>query len=120
MAIPKVGECLEEMRDEDHGRVRPDLPADDRGVPCNPADSTGMQTGQATEGGSSAPLVVGTAYGFGCPRCAVIYPLLHGGGVLMMGAREPSQNFCVGLSLALILLTPPRGGGAGPAGFGKP
>ncbi len=75
------------MRDEDHGGVRPDPLADNRSVPCNPTNSTGMQTGQATEGGSSAPLVVGTAYGFGHPRRAVIYPLLHGGGVCLMGAR---------------------------------
>jgi hypothetical protein len=75
------------MLDEDHGGVHPDPPADNRGVCCDPTNSTGMQTGQATEGGSSAPLVVGTAYGFGRPRCTVIYSLLHGGGVCVMGAR---------------------------------
>ncbi len=75
------------MQDEDHGGVRPDPLADNHVVRCDPTNSTGMQTGRATEGGSSAPLVVGAAYGFGRPRHAVIYPLLHGGGVHLMGAR---------------------------------
>ncbi len=79
------------MQDEDHGGVRPDPPADDHGVHCDPTNSTGMQAGQATEGGSFAPMVVRMAYGFGHPRCAVIYPLLHGGGVRLMGARQCSR-----------------------------
>ncbi len=85
--ISKVRGCLEGMRDEDHSEVCSDPPADNRGVCCNPSNSSGMQTGWATEGGSSAPLVVGTAYGFGRPRCTIIFPLLHGGGVCLMGAR---------------------------------
>jgi hypothetical protein len=87
VGIPKVGGCLEGMWDEDHGGVHPNLPADDRSVRWDPTNSTGMQTGQATEEGNSVPLVVGTAYGFGHPRCAVIYLLLHGGGFCLMGAR---------------------------------
>jgi hypothetical protein len=78
------------MQDEDHDGVRLDPPADNCSVPCNLSNSTGMQTGQATEGGSSAPLVVGTAYGFGHPRHTVIYLLLLGGVVFFMGARRRS------------------------------
>jgi hypothetical protein len=97
------------MWDENHGGLDPDLPVDDWGVCCNPTNSTGMQTGQTTEGGSSAPLVVGTAYRFGRPRCTVIYSLLHGGGVCLMGARR--WLICVSLSLALIIVIKFLGGG---------
>ncbi len=31
-----------------------------------------MQTGRATEGGGPTLVVVGTAYGFGCPRRTII------------------------------------------------
>jgi hypothetical protein len=72
-------------------------------------NSTGMQTGQATEGGSFTPLVVGTAYGFGRPRRAIIYPLLHGGGVCLMGTRR--WLICVSLNLALIIVIRFLGGG---------
>jgi hypothetical protein len=97
------------MWDENHGGVCSDPPTDDCGVCCDPTNFAGMQTEQATEGGSSAPLVVGAAYGFGHPRRAVIYPLPHVGGVRLMGARRRPP--CVGLMIALIVVIKFLGGG---------
>ena len=66
MGLSKVGGCFDGVRDEVHSGVRSDLPTDDHGVRCNLTNPPGMQTGQATEGGGSTLMVVGTAYGFGC------------------------------------------------------
>ncbi len=72
MGLPEIRGCFEGVWDEDDSGVRSDPPADDRSVCCNQTDPTGMQTGQATEGGGHTPVVVGTAYGFGHPGSAVI------------------------------------------------
>jgi hypothetical protein len=66
MGLSKVGGCFDGVQDEVHSGVRSDPPADNCGVCCDSTNPPGMQTGQATEGGGSTLMVVGTAYGFGC------------------------------------------------------
>ncbi len=72
VGLPKIRGRFAGVWDEDNSGVRSDPPADDHGVRCDQTNLTGMQTGRATEGGRPAPVVVGTAYGFGCPGRAVI------------------------------------------------
>ncbi len=66
MGLSKVGGCFDGVQDEVRSRVHSDLPEDDCSIRCDSTNPPGMQTRQATEGGSSTSMVVGTAYGFGC------------------------------------------------------
>ncbi len=72
VGLPEIRGRFAGVWDEDNSGVHSDPPADDRSVRCNQTYPTGMQTGQATEGGGPTPVVVGTAYGFGRPGRVVI------------------------------------------------
>jgi hypothetical protein len=65
MGLSKVGGCFDRVQDEVLSGVCSDPLADNCGVRCDSTNPPGMQTGRATEGGSSTSMVVGTAYGFG-------------------------------------------------------
>jgi hypothetical protein len=62
-----VGGCFSRMRDEDYGGKYPNPLADNCSVHDNLPNSQQMWAGQAKEGFSTMPLVVGTAHGLGCP-----------------------------------------------------
>jgi hypothetical protein len=67
--LPVVKGCVGRAWDEHTCGVHHGPLADDRGVCGNPPGSHQMQAGQAKEGGSTTPLVVGTTDGLGRQRC---------------------------------------------------
>jgi hypothetical protein len=63
--LPEVKGCVGRVWDEHTRGVHHSSSTDNRGVRGDPPGSNRMQAGREKEGGSTAPLVVGAAYGLG-------------------------------------------------------